>query len=187
MLWALLASGIFAIIKKIWPFLLGIAVTIAVIVWWKSGGSDDEPLTVAGKVLEVSAGNRFSLQQGRLRRCQVQLKGLGVPAGDQPYGKESREFLQRLIGNKNVEVETTKRGDPLHGTVYSPEGWNINLEQVREGMAWCTASASAPLRAAEKEAKKAKRGLWQTYKSAPVGEEETDEDDEENEAEVCDT
>lgn len=140
---------------------------------------DPRPYVVVGEVKRAIGGNQFEMSWRRRRNHIVTLEGVGVPAAGQPYSTESRESLERMIGGKQVTV-TCKRdrwwrddvseeeligslveGQNLEGIVKAPEGWTVNEEQIRAGMAWCTGDQ---WKSAELQARAERRGLWQLYK-----------------------
>jgi endonuclease YncB( thermonuclease family) len=68
-----------------------------------------------------------------------------------------------MVFGKTVRVEWKKRDGygRIIGRIYLGD-WDISLEMVKDGMAWHYKkySKEAALADAEKEARKARRGLW---------------------------
>lgn len=114
-----------------------------------------------GTILSVTDGDTFVLQttEGNLK---IRLNGIDAPEKDQPYGKESKAFLEKYL-YKECFVKTfgVDRYGRTLGTVYI-KNQNINLLSVQEGYAWHYKKYSndEELAQAEEEARKGKRGLW---------------------------
>ncbi|RLF60936.1 MAG: nuclease [Thermoplasmata archaeon] len=87
----------------------------------------------------------------------------------QPYGKEARDFLSRMILNKTVEVVgygvAPYPHDNIIGVIYL-QGKNINLEMVKKGFAEVQETNLPkgldirPYVEAEKAARSSKKGMW---------------------------
>jgi endonuclease YncB( thermonuclease family) len=115
------------------------------------------------KVLAVMDGDTVFVKSGAFK-AKLRLVNVDAPEKDQPFGKESQESLQSLIGGKVIHVES-KAMDKFGRTIglISIGDINVNEEQVRRGMAWAY-SRSREGRAyarLQSEAQQAKRGLWQ--------------------------
>ena len=101
-------------------------------------------------------------------RVKVRLNKIDAPESDQKWGKESREALAELVMGREVEL----KGEALdrYGrrlAVVVVDGEDLNLRLVKEGHAWhWRFDKDAAYRAAEDEARAARRGLWRD--EAPV-------------------
>jgi endonuclease YncB( thermonuclease family) len=139
-----------------------------------------EPIrTVTGSVTKVSDGDTIQIITPEQTKLRVRLYGIDAPETSkidqrtsrvnkpgQPYGKESREALDRKITGKQVrldiiDIDQYKR---MVGMIWIGDR-NINLEMVKEGYAEAYRDyLKDPYRIqfirAEKEAKSAKRGIW---------------------------
>ena len=95
---------------------------------------------------------------------KVRLHGIDTPERDQPYGKQATRNLDKLIGRTVFVVERdTDRYGRLVGTLYTPEGVNVNLEMVCNGSAWWYsryAKNNRAMASCQDEAKEAGLGLW---------------------------
>lgn len=114
------------------------------------------------KVLAVMDGDTVFVKSGPFK-AKLRLVNIDAPEKDQPYGKQSQESLQSLIGGKVIHVES-KAVDKFGRTIalVSIGDINVNEEQVRRGMAWAY-SRSREGRAydiLQSEAQQARRGLW---------------------------
>ncbi len=122
-----------------------------------------------GNVVGVADGDTITVLDAGKVQHKIRLTGIDAPEKKQPFGNRSKQSLSDMVFNKTVTVETDKRdryGREL-GKVLA-DGKDVNLEQVRAGMAWHykayertqPATDRTTYAAAENEAKAAKRGLW---------------------------
>jgi len=102
---------------------------------------------------------------------QVRLLRIDAPEAGRPGHADARAALLGLVDGRDVDLLFEERGVRQRGNygrllayVYVGET-NVNVEMVRQG--WSTfwtdygeGRFAAPFRAAEKEAKAARRGLW---------------------------
>lgn len=122
-----------------------------------------------GLVVRVADGDTLDVLDAGRRTQRVRLLGIDAPEGGQAYGKVARQVLKdRVIQRRvTVRVQDRDRYGRLVGKVLL-EGTDLNLELVREGMAWHYVhyakdqfpGDAAAYAAAQKEAKAARRGLW---------------------------
>lgn len=99
----------------------------------------------------------------------VRLEGIDAPERKQAFGAKAKEALGKLLEGKEVRLVET--GKDRYGRTLgrllvagSPEGvpTDVCVEMVRLGFAWhfTRYNRDADLAAAQREAVKAKRGLW---------------------------
>jgi len=100
-------------------------------------------------------------ETGKQRR--IRLIGIDAPEFNQPYGRESRNALDRKLATGRVRVE----GDAIdqHGRLLGVlwiEERDINREMVAEGHAWVFGgfAPDPDLVSAESAARGQRRGLW---------------------------
>lgn len=128
-----------------------------------------EPLQ--GRIVAIADGDTVTLLDASKTQHKIRLAGIDAPEKKQPFGQRSKESLSDLVFNQEVQVETTKRdryGREI-GKVLA-DGVDVNLEQLRRGMAWHYKAYEreqsprdrSTYSAAEKDARAARRGLW-TY------------------------
>lgn len=119
--------------------------------------------TIVGRVVGVHDGDTITVLDGGKRQHRIRLAQIDAPERRQAFGERSRQSLADLVFGKEVEVEVLAidRYGRKVGKVRAG-GMDVNLEQVRRGMAWVYRKyASDPAYfAIEAEARKAKRGLW---------------------------
>ena len=122
-----------------------------------------------GNVVGVADGDTITVLDADKVQHKIRLTGIDAPEKKQPFGNRSKQSLSDMVFNKSVTVETVRRdryGREL-GKVLAG-GKDVNLEQIRAGLAWHykayereqTAADRQAYADAENEAKAAKRGLW---------------------------
>lgn len=124
---------------------------------------------ITGNVVGVADGDTITVLDADRVQHKIRLTGIDAPEKKQPFGNRSKQSLGDMVFNKTVTVETDKRdryGRELGKVLVG--GKDVNLEQVRVGLAWhykayertqSTTDRQA-YADAENEAKAAKRGLW---------------------------
>lgn len=112
------------------------------------------------RISRIVDGDTVYMKDG----TKVRLHGIDTPERDQPYGKQATRNLDKLIGRTVFVVERdTDRYGRLVGTLYTPEGVNVNLEMVCNGSAWWYsryAKNNRAMASCQDEAKEARLGLW---------------------------
>lgn len=86
----------------------------------------------------------------------------------QPFNKESKQALTKLIGKKDIRIKSygTDRYNRVLAELFTDDGTLVNLEMVKLGMAEVYRGTTekgfdlSPYKRAESEAKRAKRGIW---------------------------
>ena len=109
----------------------------------------------------VQDGDTFKLEDNKTR---VRLWGIDAPEKGQPYADEARDRLKELCEGKAVRLEIKDTDQYGRKTAIVWLGkTNINLQLVKEGLAWhyaYFAPDAKDLETAEKAARKARKGLW---------------------------
>ena len=115
---------------------------------------------VEHRVKRIVDGDTVYMKGG----TKVRFHGIDTPERDQPYGKQATRNLDKLIGGTVFVVENDiDRYGRLVGTLYTPEGVNVNLEMVCNGSAWWYSRYAKNNRAmagCQDEAKEVGLGLW---------------------------
>lgn len=122
-----------------------------------------------GKVVDLGWGDAITVLDAQGKQRRVRLLGIDAPEKEQAFGPAARQKLSVLVFGKTVAVKyqkTDRSGRPL-GKVMSGT-MDVNLEMLKAGLAWYYPNdtdlpeSDRPLYAgAEREAKAARRGLWQ--------------------------
>jgi micrococcal nuclease len=126
--------------------------------------------TFSAKVIVVMDGDTVMvLRDGH--KTKIRLANIDAPEKDQPFGKQSRDSLQEMVGKEQVQIDS--QAVDQYGRVVglvSLHGRNINQEQVQRGMAWEYSHyhADKTYTGLQSDAQQARRGLWsQTSPQAP--------------------
>jgi endonuclease YncB( thermonuclease family) len=126
--------------------------------------------TLAARVVDVHDGDTLTVRV-RTKSITIRLANIDAPELDQSWGRQSRRSLQELVRLEEVRVRTKgkdKYARTLGEVMRARDDLDVNLEQVRRGMAWSyTRGAARPaFDAAEQRAHESRTGLWQD--TAPV-------------------
>ena len=92
----------------------------------------------------------------------VRMLGIDAPERDQPFSRESSEFLSKYLNNDAVtKVNGTDKDDNAVGTLYV-NGRDINLLSIRGGFSWHYKrySSDKDYAAAEEYAQENKLKIW---------------------------
>jgi endonuclease YncB( thermonuclease family) len=92
---------------------------------------------IHGRVVGVSDGDSVTVLGANKTQHKIRLAGIDAPERAQAYGQKAKESLSDLVFGKSVEVAWSKqdRYGRIVGVV-TLAGMDINLEQVKRGMAW---------------------------------------------------
>lgn len=131
---------------------------------------------VEGEVVSIADGDTLTVLDRGKRQHRVRLLGIDAPERSQDFGERARQSLADLVFRKQIHVVVPKpdRYGRLLGKVMIG-GTDVNLEQLRAGMAWYYRQYEADVfkddrpvyDRAEREAKAAKRGLWADPRPVP--------------------
>jgi endonuclease YncB( thermonuclease family) len=126
--------------------------------------------TLNGRVVSVVDGDTVTVLDANDTQHRIRLEGIDAPESHQAFGEQSRQSLAGMISGKEVTVnyQKTDQYGRLVGKILF-DGRDINLEQVKAGMAWHykfyeneqTPEDRELYAKAEETARSARRGLWQ--------------------------
>ncbi len=91
------------------------------------------------------------------------LSGIDAPEIDQPFGREARDELVKIVGNQHCVMQVVEADSYGRTVVHLWIGdLNVNAEMMRRGMAWFDSeyARNEALYLLENEAREQKRGLW---------------------------
>jgi len=121
-----------------------------------------------GSMIRIIDGDTFVFQtlEGSLT---VRLYGTDSPERDQPYSKESADFLSNYL---HKEATLTRKGTDRYGRtlgILFIEGQDINLLSIKGGFAWHFKRYSSDQQYADAEvfARENKLGLWASENPTP--------------------
>lgn len=92
---------------------------------------------IHGRVVGVSDGDSVTVLDAQKTQYKIRLAGIDAPERAQAYGQKAKESLSDLVFGKSVDVEWSKqdRYGRIVGMI-TLAGVDINLEQIKRGMAW---------------------------------------------------
>jgi endonuclease YncB( thermonuclease family) len=129
---------------------------------------------IEGRVVSVVDGDTIDVLDAARVVHRVRLSSIDAPESDQPFGQRSRQSLDRMVYRAAVQARCSKMEQRPAGQrnralckIYR-DGVDINLAQVRAGLAWHykayareqPARERAAYAQAERQARAARRGLW---------------------------
>lgn len=128
-----------------------------------------------GNVIRIADGDSVTILDMNKVQHKVRLVGIDAPERKQPFGKRSKQSLSDMVFRKMVTVKSNKRdqyGRELGKILIN--GVDVNLEQIRRGMAWHyklnkydqSASDRQTYANTERKARVIRQGLW--IDSAPL-------------------
>jgi endonuclease YncB( thermonuclease family) len=122
---------------------------------------------IEGLVTKVHDGDTFTMRGADGQEIKVRLFGLDAPELKQPYGRESGNYLRKMINRREVRVEAQgyDQYKRLLGLVHWPGREDLAHKMLSEGQTWvydnyCSIDICARLKAAQTQAKSEGRGLW---------------------------
>lgn len=128
------------------------------------------PQTLPGRVVAIADGDTITILDSANTQHRIRLEGIDAPESHQAFGEQSRLSLSEMVFGKDVSVTYQKidQYGRLVGKILL-DGKDINLEQVKAGMAWHykeyqreqTPEDRDAYAKAEDDARSARRGLWQ--------------------------
>ena len=154
-------------------FPIGLAVLCIIALWGLARKIRRRfPIVFKARVLYVCDGDTVHVRRN-FSRVKVRIAGIDAPETEQPYGEESRELLEKLVGGKRVEVRLLDVD--IYGRYVSQmrcEGRDIGLAMLQAGLAWpyfrfmrrMRKEDRLKYRAAVDKARGAGAGLWRERK-----------------------
>ena len=114
-----------------------------------------------GKVIRVADGDTITILDPSNTQLKIRLNKIDAPEKSQAFGQRSKQHLSDIVFGKSVTVtwDETDRYGRILGTVWL-DGRDINLQMVRDGLAWhYKRYDSTPVYAqAETDARASRRG-----------------------------
>lgn len=132
--------------------------------------------TINGRVVGVTDGDTITVLDASNAQYKIRLSGIDAPEKKQDFGNVSKQSLSDMVFNKQVSVEWTK--EDRYGRILGKvllAGADINLKQVKAGMAWFYRKYQVELNMddrlnylhAEESAMNQGTGLWQQADPMP--------------------
>lgn len=130
--------------------------------------------------IRVQDGDSFTARTADGRSLTIRLSGIDAPERSQPLADQSRDNLQRMLAQRDLQVRIAKYDayDRAVAQVFSSSDGvpiDVGLAQVEGGMAWffrryhqdLPVSSREPYDRAEQAARTQRRGLWQSGTAEP--------------------
>ncbi len=115
------------------------------------------PLSWAASVCSVHDGDTFRLCYGP----SIRLWGVDAPELSQPYGEQSKQALEKLLSQKNVNLTCANTSYKRWVCLVEVDNKNVNYEMVRQGMAYAEPHYSSnTFKEVETTAKDSMLGIW---------------------------
>lgn len=143
----------------------------------RTRGRDGAQTVYFARVERVSDGDSLTLRDNYGAKRKVRMAYIDAPELRQKGGQAARKNLAALVDGRQVEVVRFSRDqygrDVVKIMLY---GEDINLRQIRDGMAWHYRSIArreqsaedfGRYRAAEDDARARRAGLWQARRPQP--------------------
>lgn len=121
-------------------------------------------------------GDSMVLKHPERGVIKARLAGIDAPEKTQPFGVESRKRLERLLARGRVSARALKLdGFGRWIVTVEVDGQDLGLTLIQEGLAWYFRKYERDLpkalrpqyESAEAQARRARRGLWQTEDPMP--------------------
>ncbi|HRJ52255.1 MAG TPA: thermonuclease family protein [Candidatus Thiothrix moscowensis] len=117
-----------------------------------------------GEIVGVTDGDTATLLTTDKAQVKIRLAQIDAPEKKQDFGQRSKQSLSDLVYRKNVTVDVvdTDRYGRTVGQIWV-DGLDVNLEQIKQGMAWVYLKymTDPTYQEAEAIARKNGIGLWQ--------------------------
>ena len=118
------------------------------------------PVTVVG----ITDGDTFTVINRDKLQLKVRIIGIDAPEKKQAYGNKARQALSNLIFKQQIEIDVQyqEKWGRYAAKAYLADGRDVGLLMLQAGMAWHNVKFDnmPAYAAAEKAARKAKKGLW---------------------------
>jgi micrococcal nuclease len=124
---------------------------------------------ISGKVLTVIDGNTLEVTTTENEIYKILLFGIDSPELGQEFGEKAKRYLEKLILDKNVNVEIQGKdrlGNRLG--IILIEGEDPRMQLLQEGLAWT--AERQPIQEFETIKEKARekgKGLWKEQEPTP--------------------
>lgn len=123
-----------------------------------------------GRVIKIQDGDTITILVDNTQH-KIRLAEIDCPESKQAFGQKAKQFTSDMVFGEIVKVvyEEQDRYQRILGTVYTPDGKNLNQELVKAGLAWHYKqySKSVEMARLEDEARQAGIGLWKDKDPIP--------------------
>lgn len=149
-----------------------VGVLLSIILFTTAAHADE----LTGRVVGVLDGDTINVIDKNNHQYRIRFAGIDAPEKSQAFGQVSKKSLSDLVYDKFVTVqynESDRYGRIIGKVIYDEQ--DINLEQVRRGLAWHYKQYQAKQSSSDREqyanaemsARKNQKGLWQDANPTP--------------------
>lgn len=116
------------------------------------------------RVVGISDGDTFTaINQDKLQ-LKIRIYGIDAPEKGQDFGNRAKQALSDLVMGKDIliDVQSMDSWGRYIAYVFTPEGEDVSLVMLQEGMAWHFAKydSTEKYARAESRARSSRTGLW---------------------------
>ena len=144
--------------------------TLSAIIIFSLAGLISLANTVRGKVVSVVDGNTLEIVSEDNETYKVVLAGIDSPELGQEFGEAAREFLEKVIMDKSIQVQFQgkDRWGNYVGVVYINKGTDLRKALLTNGLAWVVEKGSTEeFIKLEQKAREQGTGLWKEESPTP--------------------
>jgi len=124
---------------------------------------------ITATVVTIVDGNTIEIESQENGRQKIVLLGVDSPELDQDFGREARQFLQKMLLKKSVKVEfkgKDRRGN--HLAIVMIDDDDIRVSLLKQGLAWTAEKdPDADLEPYRVWAERKGKGLWSDSDPTP--------------------
>jgi len=143
------------------------------------------PYTLTGRIISVTDGDTVVMQTGQVK-TRIRLASIDAPERDhvqgttprpgQPYGDAAKVFLANLVQGRVITAHCFEQDHYRRHVcdLLLERGQTANRSLVAAGLAWANQDAGgkflrdAAMLGLERQARQARRGLWQPSHPRPI-------------------
>ena len=115
------------------------------------------------KIVSIPDGDTLNIINSDNKKIKIRLYGIDAPETTQKYGQASRDYLRKIVKNKNLTYKIRSKDDygRVVATLYG-DNKDLNYEMIKAGWAWHYKYYYKSKKYAKKEknAREQKLGLW---------------------------
>ncbi|MEE4272073.1 MAG: thermonuclease family protein [Thermoanaerobaculales bacterium] len=106
-----------------------------VVVMLAAGGAFAGGNEITGKCVKVIDGDTLIVKCDKAERT-VQIHGIDAPELEQPWGKETRSFVKKMVGGENVQIEVIEGDGDVVDARVTVNGIDMSEMLISRGLAW---------------------------------------------------
>jgi len=116
------------------------------------------------KVVGVSDGDTFTAINRDSLQMRIRIYGIDAPEKSQDFGKRAKKALSDYVFGKKVTIDVQSQDGwgRYVSYVYTPDGRDVSLMMLQDGMAWHFKKydSTEKYSKAESDARSKKLGIW---------------------------